>query len=98
VWAVGAAGTILHWNGAAWSPSASGTTAALEDVWGSASTDVWAVGNGAILHWDGAIWSNVVADLGPTLTTTSLDERRVWGTSATDVWAVGGASFPAEPD
>jgi hypothetical protein len=97
VWAVGAAGTILHWNGAAWSPSASGTTTELEDVWGSGPADVWAVGAGVVLHWDGQTWSKVVAALGTDLTTESLPLRRVWGTSATDVWALGGVSYPPPP-
>ena len=51
VWAVGASGTILHWDGSAWSGFPSGTTNVLYGVWGSASTDVWAVGQaGTILH------------------------------------------------
>jgi len=31
----------------------------LSSVWGSASTDIWAVGDGPILHWDGNAWSAV---------------------------------------
>jgi hypothetical protein len=98
VWAVGAGGTILHWDGATWSPSASGTTATLRDVWGSASDDVWAVGPGTLLHWDGKAWANVVAALAPTFTSASLYVQRVWGTSATDVWAVCGSTYPAVPN
>jgi len=53
VWAVGWYGTILRWDGGAWSPVASGTNANLFGVWGSASTDVWAVGYpDTILHRD----------------------------------------------
>src|SRR2546427_7409028 len=60
VWAVGDAGTILHWDGSAWSGFPSGTGNILYSVWGSASTDVWAVGDaGTILHWDGSAWSTV---------------------------------------
>lgn len=98
VWAVGEAGTILHWDGASWSPSASGTTVALRDVWGSGSDDVWAVGAGVLLHWDGKAWVTVVAELAPAFTSASLDVQRVWGTSATDVWAVCGATYPPVPD
>ena len=52
VWAVGLGGTILHWDGSAWSPVASGTVNSLTSVRGSASNDVWAVGDGTILHRD----------------------------------------------
>jgi hypothetical protein len=89
VWAVGASsaghtGTILHWNGSAWSATSSGPTALLSGVWGSGASDVWAVGDrGAAVHWNGAAWSAVVA----TGTTQSLGG--VWGSGPSDVWAVG---------
>ena len=51
VWAVGQAGTILHWDGSAWTSVPSGTTNGLLGVWGSGASDVWAVGErGAILE------------------------------------------------
>ena len=51
VWAVGAAGTILHQNGTGWQTATSGTTQDLAGVWASDSDDVWAVGEfGVILH------------------------------------------------
>jgi hypothetical protein len=38
-----------------WSPMTSGTTNDLNGVWGSSSSDVFAVGyNGTILHYDGS--------------------------------------------
>jgi hypothetical protein len=50
VWAVGDSGTILHWNGSAWSSATSGTANTLTGVWGSAS-NAWAVGrSGTILQ------------------------------------------------
>jgi hypothetical protein len=92
VWAVGLAGTILHWDGAGWSPSASGTTADLYDVRGSAADDVWIVGDGTLLHWDGSAWSAKVPTLtgpgGGTLTTASQPLRGVWAAAANDVWVM----------
>ncbi len=44
IWAVCTNGTIAHWDGSAWSRTASGTSAYLAAVWGSSSADVWAVG------------------------------------------------------
>jgi hypothetical protein len=93
VWAVGASGTILHWDGSAWSGTPSGTTEEIRAVWGSGPNDVWAVGGPAfsdphpapstILHWDGTAWSNSTSPAG------SL--RAIWGSGANDVWAVGDA-------
>ena len=83
VWAVGASGTILHYNGTSWSSVPSGTTRHLGAVWGTSPSDVWAAGTGGIiLHYDGTSWSSV-----PSGTTESLAD--VWGSSSTNVWAVG---------
>jgi hypothetical protein len=51
VWAVGNAGTILHYDGTSWSSVSSGTLQAMNSVWGTSSSNVWAVGqSGTILH------------------------------------------------
>jgi hypothetical protein len=39
VWAVGGLGTILHWDGSAWTSVSSGTTNGLSGVWGSGASD-----------------------------------------------------------
>lgn len=66
VYAVGASGTILHYDGTSWSATGSGVTASnLYAVWGSSSADsnghandVYAVGaSGTIVHYDGTVWS-----------------------------------------
>ena len=44
VFAVGQAGTILHYDGARWSAMASGTSQWLYGVWGTSSTNVYAAG------------------------------------------------------
>jgi hypothetical protein len=68
IWAVGDAGTILHWDGYQWSQVESKTTNYLLGVWGSSSNDVWAVGvGGTVLHWDGTAWN----PSGPLETTAS---------------------------
>jgi hypothetical protein len=87
VFAVGWDGTILHYNGTAWSAMSSGTTYPLEGVWGSSGNDVFAVGGpwegpGIILHYDGVAWSEMSSG-----TTKSL--YGVWGSSGSDVFAVG---------
>jgi hypothetical protein len=87
VFSVGFGGTILHFNGAAWSlqvsPAAGLVT--LTDVWGSSGSNVWVTMAAAdsLLHYNGAIWSLVVATGGRGGT------ARVWGASANDVFVVG---------
>jgi hypothetical protein len=55
VWAVGASGAALHFDGTAWTKVSSGTTRTLRAVWAASSKDVWLVGDsGAVLRWNGA--------------------------------------------
>jgi hypothetical protein len=84
IWAVGAAGTLLHWTGTSWSLLTPAPTAAsLESVWGTAANDIWAVGDtGTILHCDGSSWKTMTSS-----TTQGL--RAVWASSKTSAWAVG---------
>ena len=59
------------------------TPGRLLSVWGRATNDVWAVGEGgAIVHWDGRVWT--LSDSG---TLDTLDT--VWGDSAGDTWVAG---------
>ena len=84
VWAVGSGGTILHWDGTAWSFFDSGTTETLSDVWGSGASDIWAVGGyltAVMVHWDGNAWSKMNV-MGAGL-------QHLWGSGSNDVWAVG---------
>ena len=88
IWVVGEGGTILHWNGQAWSSVSSGTLASLRAVWGS-EPNVWAVGD---TEGAGKLVANVVDSdwlagkigLVPTL-------NCVWGSGPGDVWAGGDA-------
>ncbi|HEY6225210.1 MAG TPA: Ig-like domain-containing protein [Gemmatimonadales bacterium] len=58
LFAVGAAGTILHYNGTSWSAQSSPTTVRLNGIQGSSTTDIFAVGaQGTILHYDGTSWT-----------------------------------------
>ncbi|MCP4219490.1 MAG: hypothetical protein GY765_32950, partial [bacterium] len=56
VFAVGANGAMLHYNGISWEVLA--WDGNLNGVWGSSESDVFAVGDlGSILHYNGTIWS-----------------------------------------
>jgi len=82
VYAVGDSGTILHYDGTAWSRQASGSDAELLDVWGDDEGRVFAVGrNGTILEKRGAAWISVGMK-------TDRDLRAVW-TGGDDVVVVG---------
>ncbi|MEW6141817.1 MAG: C1 family peptidase [Chloroflexota bacterium] len=83
VFAVGQHGTIVHYNGTAWSAMTSGTIADLTGVWGSSASDVFAVGSGGtILHYDGTAWSAMTSG-------TTQNLNGIWGSSSTNVFAVG---------
>jgi len=91
IFAVGADGIILHYDGnpeGTWSAMDSSiTTNTLNGVWGSSASDVFAVGDdGIILHYDGnpeGTWS--VMD--NSISSSTLND--VWGSSPSDVFAVG---------
>jgi hypothetical protein len=82
VWAAGADGTVLHWNGAAWSAATEGTGTWL-GLWGSSASDVFMVGEGGeIRRWNGSAWS-------PMNSGTTEALNGVWGSGPGDVYAVG---------
>jgi hypothetical protein len=85
VWAVGeqdGGSPVLHWNGNAWSLSAT-LNAGLQGVWGSSGL-VWTVGSaGHIWEYKGGSWA-------PQVDQASVqdDLSGVWGSGPTSVWAV----------
>jgi hypothetical protein len=82
-WAVGENGTALHYDGKAWSQTASGVTQKLTGVYGLAANDVWAVGHGGtVIRWNGTQWATVNAG-----TTNNL--KGVWAADASNVYVVG---------
>ncbi|MBN2560091.1 MAG: hypothetical protein JXQ75_04100 [Phycisphaerae bacterium] len=88
VFAVGDAGTILHYDGWNWTPMDSGTTESLRGVWGSGPIDVFVVGgtdypaSSVILHYNGTVWT--------TMTNLASEQLNgVWGSAGDDVFAVG---------
>jgi hypothetical protein len=61
----------------------SSSTRRLSGVWGSSSSDVFAIGEqGTILHYNGSDWS-------PMTSGTTSNLEGVWGASHSDVFAVG---------
>ncbi|MDF2696328.1 MAG: hypothetical protein K0S65_4711 [Labilithrix sp.] len=84
LWTAGYGGTILHFDGAAWHEENTGTTVALNAIYGLSPKDIWAAGDdGTALHFDGATWSRVdVGGYGGSF-------KAIWAAAPDDVW-VGG--------
>ncbi len=82
VWAVGSAGTILHWDGKVWKSYAGATQADLWSVWGVAPNDVWAGGAGVLVHFDGTSWTVKLNEATPNDTFVSI-----WGAASNNVYA-----------
>jgi hypothetical protein len=92
----------LHYDGVSWSAMTTMDAPgwALNGVWGSADTDIFAVGLegsqyplglGVIAHYDGVSWSAMDAG---TAAPSCLNA--VWGSSHSDVFAVGCAEVDEE--
>lgn len=86
VWVVGKQGTIMHFDGTAWSLSQDGTGAPLHSVYAADPNDAWLLAAGLIHRWNGAAWSPV-----NNVGNDSLGV--IWGTAANDVWAFGATAF-----
>lgn len=86
VWVVGHGGTIMHWDGALFSPVQSGTNSDLFSIWGTGPSDFW-VGstNGLVLRWNGTTFT-------PMTITGAQDITAIWGSGLKDVWFVDGTS------
>jgi hypothetical protein len=75
---------VAHYNGTDWQVSVVTDSSGLWSVWGTSSSDVFAVGDhGAIVHYDGTSWSRMVSP-------TSGPLFDVWAAAPNDVIAVGG--------
>ena len=83
IWAVGSGGTIIHFDGAAWTTTPTDLRHTFNAVWGSGPNDVWAVAmTDTILHTTGftggtATWTRVPAPGDPR---NALPVHAVWGT------------------
>lgn len=84
LWAVGADGALLHWDGARWSLEPSGTTRDLKAIHGSAAGDVRLAGDGIILRRNGDGWSRDPAD------TEEFNANDVWSFGPDDLWVAAG--------
>ena len=92
VWAVGAAGTVVHWDGTEWTPFDSLTDLPITGVFAARTDDVWAVGFRSVMrHWDGRAWHPIelpaVADPDPAMR-ADYPFHGLAGTAPDDVWEI----------
>ncbi len=82
-YAVGDAGTVVHYDGAYLTMVDVPTREDLHGIWAGSPTDVYVAGfNGSLLHFDGAEWVRV-------RTPTSTDLFAVWASTSDDVFIAG---------
>jgi hypothetical protein len=78
VYAIGARGVILHYNGTAWRQQPSGTPRDLVSLWGRGPNDILAVGgraNGVLVRYNGEVWTPKVLDTEPGLNGVWMDTK-----------------------
>ncbi|AKU95347.1 hypothetical protein AKJ09_02011 [Labilithrix luteola] len=99
VWAVGTAGTVMHWDGTSWASVPAKTTRTLTTVTGSSKNDVWVGGStAAVFHTDGfangtATW--VATPIAPPYDQGGLESLLTssWLRSSGELW-LGGRCYP----
>jgi hypothetical protein len=85
MFAVGEAGTILHYDGREVSHLPTTVDTTLFDVWGSGPDSAWAVGaRGRVVRWDGVSWKEFRGNA-----STDRDFFAVFTATSGDVW-IGG--------
>jgi len=78
VYAVGARGVIIHYDGTAWRQRSSSTPRDLVSLWGRGQNDILAVGgraNGVLVRYDGTSWTPKVLDTEPGLNGVWMDAK-----------------------
>ncbi|MCP4678590.1 MAG: hypothetical protein GY854_24375, partial [Deltaproteobacteria bacterium] len=86
LFAVGQKGTILHYDGTAWSAMTSVTDVCLGGIFGNASNDVYAAGDGVFLHYDGSTWTKLCETMITEKDASCLWPSAVWSASPTEVF------------
>ncbi len=82
--------TVAHPGGAtpvsSWSAVTPVSSASLTGVWGTAGTNLYAVGAGGAIHrYNGTAWSTMSSGV-------TIDLAGIWGSSANDIYAYGGGN------
>lgn len=95
VYAVGEAGTILHFDGSSWTAESSTTTEDLWGVWGLGPDATWAVGGGGRMAGQATLLKRSSDGTWKPEPVPALERAgvnafyKVWGLDAAHVWVVG---------
>lgn len=95
VWAVGAAGSVIHWNGSEWQSSPIETAMSLQAIYGTGPNDVWTVATANTIYHStgftngGAGWSSVTPIWDPPYGASAGTLLTIWGTGPSDIWMIG---------
>lgn len=84
VWLASSMGSVLHWNGSAWTTTSSfvGT----DGVWFGSASDIWSWDDAShmFVHWDGLSWTSKPSPVGASASFSGFS-----GSGPQDVWAFG---------
>jgi cysteine-rich repeat protein len=80
-WAAGEVGTVLRYDGSAWTDISPNVTADVRLLWASSPNDVYIGGEALLRHYNGTSWTNVNPGFGFV--------NGIWGSAANDVYVVG---------
>jgi hypothetical protein len=85
VWAVGAAGTRIHYTNTWTSIQATSSQWDYRAVWAAAANDVWITADpGRVMRWNGTTWSSMsISNMGPP----RFDA--IYGRASNDIWVAG---------
>lgn len=84
IWAIGAGGVLLRYNGIGWLSYHTGLNDNLFALWGTDANNLWAAGEqGTIYQWNGSRWTTTLSRSG------DIYYAGLWGTGTNNVWAVG---------
>jgi hypothetical protein len=86
IYAVGSEGTVLHFDGVAWTreDAGFGTTPSALGIWGSTPSDFYVALNDSRLFHHAGSWTTVAESISP-----SIYMQGIWGSAATNVVVVG---------
>jgi hypothetical protein len=90
VWAVGDDAIVARFDGTTWSRTIVGSPFKAA-VWGTSTSDVYALDTFELQHWDGTQWSEIDLENG-------AGEGGLWGAAADDLWLVTGRESPTYYD
>jgi len=96
VWAVGAKGSVIHWDGTTWASTPIETNYSLQSVYGTGPNDVWVVATSSLIYRSTGFSSGTAKFVAETplyenaqFPSTEAPLLAVWATGPGDVWVAG---------